>query len=68
MDANDRQSVGLVDIQGLSTAIGLPVRTIRTLVSNHKVPVMRLGHRTIRFSTDRVMAALQKLEVKAAGQ
>jgi hypothetical protein len=58
----------LVDYPGLSALTGETVRTLRTLVSQRKIPHLRLGHRTIRFQPSKVFAALEKFEVRAATQ
>jgi hypothetical protein len=55
----------LVNFQGLSAELGLPVRTLRSLYHAKKIPALVLGHRTIRFSPERVRAALDKFERKA---
>ena len=38
------------------------------LVRKRKIPVIRLGHRTVRFDFVKVEAALERLELKAVGQ
>jgi excisionase family DNA binding protein len=43
-------------------------RMIDELVRKRKIPVIRLGHRTVRFDLAKVIAALEKLEIKAVGQ
>ena len=68
MDEKPAQSKQLVNIQGLSDSTGLPVRTIRTLVANRRLPVVRLGHRTVFFRLPACLEALQKFEVKAVTQ
>jgi excisionase family DNA binding protein len=55
----------LVTIKSLSERSGLPVRTIRTLMSQRKIPYIRAGHRTVLFSLEKVMAAIERFEVKA---
>jgi hypothetical protein len=57
----------LVDYEGLSQLNGLPVRTLRTLVYRKVIPVMRLGHRTVKFLPSKVAKALARYEVKAVG-
>lgn len=57
----------LVTIEKLSEhpAIGLPVRTLRSLWHAGKIPGIRLGHRTLVFDPQKVRDALEKFEVKA---
>lgn len=57
----------LTDIFGLETEIGIPVRSLRTLVQKRKIPFMRCGHRTLLFSPAKVRAALDRFEVKEIG-
>jgi hypothetical protein len=58
----------LVDIKGLSAEKGLKERQIRTFYQNGLIPFIKLGHRTILFDADKVIAALERFEVKAAGE
>jgi hypothetical protein len=57
----------LVTIEGLakSPEIELPVRTLRSLWHQRKIPGIVLGRRTLLFSPSKVRAALEKFEVKA---
>jgi len=41
---------------------------IDELMKRRKIPFVRLGHRTVRFSWDRVQAALSNFEYRAVGQ
>ncbi|MHA3774789.1 hypothetical protein ACXR0O_24980 [Verrucomicrobiota bacterium sgz303538] len=43
-------------------------RMISQLVSRRKIPVIRLGHRTVRFHLPSVLAALARLEIKEIGR
>ena len=53
----------------LRAALNLPsTRMVDELVRKRKIPVIRLGHRTLRFDWAKVQAALEKLELKAIGQ
>ncbi len=56
----------LVTYSALSVETNIPVRTLRTLAQQRKIPFVKLGHRTIKFQPARVFAALEKFEVKAA--
>jgi hypothetical protein len=40
---------------------------IDELMKRRKIPFVRLGHRTVRFSWERVQAALSKFEHRAMG-
>lgn len=55
----------LVNFKTLSEELGLPVRTLRSLYHQKKIPALVLGHRTVRFVPARVRAALDRYEVKA---
>lgn len=59
----------LVGIKELSQTpgIGIPVRTLRSLWHQRKIPAVRLGHRTLKFDPEKVRAALDRFEVKAIG-
>ena len=62
------QGSKLLDIKSLSELIGLPQRTIRSMVQNRKIPFLKLGHRTMRFDEDKVRRALDRFEVRTAGK
>ena len=52
----------------LMAAIRLPnVHAVRLLRYKKKIPYVKMGHRTIRYSLPKVLKALEKLEVKEAG-
>lgn len=55
----------LITIRLLSEQSGIPVRTLRTLKTQRKIPYIRAGYRTLLFDLEKVMAALEKMEVKA---
>ena len=55
----------LVNIQLLSELTGLDVRTLRTLRTLRKIPCLKAGHRTMHFYPSKVIAALERYEVKA---
>ncbi len=62
-------SLNLLTKEELRVALNLPsTRMIDELVRERMIPVLRLGHRTIRFDLVKVMAALEKFELKALGQ
>jgi hypothetical protein len=54
----------LLNIFELSRAKGRPVRQIRTLVEQRKIPYLKLGHRTLLFDPDKVDRALDRFEIK----
>ena len=55
----------LVKLTDLSIATGIPVRTLRSLYQTKKISFIRAGWRTLLFDTDKVLADLGRLEVKA---
>ncbi len=55
----------LLTIGGLSDAIGIPTRTIRSLYVGKKIPFIKAGYRTLLFDPEKVLAALNKFEVRA---
>jgi hypothetical protein len=55
----------LLTIRGLSDAIGIPPRTLRSLYIAKKIPFLKPGHRTLLFDPEKVLAALEKFEVRA---
>jgi hypothetical protein len=56
----------LVNITKLSKELGPPVRTLRTLMHDRKIPFIKAGHRTTLFDPQKVRAALEKFEVVPA--
>jgi excisionase family DNA binding protein len=53
----------------LRLKLNLPsTRMIDELMRKHKIPFIKLGHRTVRFDYEKVKAALEKFEIKAVGQ
>ena len=56
----------LLSIRGLSDAIGIPSRTIRSLYNARKIPFIKAGHRTLLFDPEKVLGALDKFEVRAS--
>ncbi len=44
---------------------GFKRRTIASLRRAGKIPVIKIGYRTLRYDLDAVMAALSKREIKA---
>lgn len=59
----------LLTKEEMRATLNLPsTRMIDELVRKRKIPVIRLGHRTVRFDLVKVEAALERLELKAVGQ
>jgi Helix-turn-helix domain len=54
----------LLNIDELASALGENVRTIRNWRSKGLIPVLVLGHKTLRFRLDAVLAALEKRQIK----
>ena len=57
----------LLNIKRLSREKEIPERQIRTLYQTGKIPYFKLGHRSILFDPEKVMAALERFEIKAIG-
>jgi excisionase family DNA binding protein len=58
----------LVNIKQLSVELGQSQRTIRSWIYTRKIPFLKVGHRTMLFSPEKVLKALWKFEVKAVGK
>jgi arsenate reductase-like glutaredoxin family protein len=53
----------LIDKKELRRRLNLPsVRMVEELMRKRKIPYVRLGHRTVRFSWAKVLAAIAALE------
>ena len=58
----------LIDKKELRRRLNLPsVRMVEELMRKRKIPYLRLGHRTIRFSWSKVLEAISKFERRAIG-
>lgn len=67
--AGTNNSTDWIDKEELRRRLALPsTRMIDELMKRRKIPFVRLGHRTVRFSWERVQAALSKFEHRAVGQ
>jgi hypothetical protein len=77
-----RQKLNLIGIRGVEELIQealldkeqlrqklnlISIRGVDELVRRRKIPCVRLGHRTVRFSWPAVEAALKRLTVKEIG-
>lgn len=59
----------LIDKATLSQRLGLPsTRMVDTLVRRRLIPHLKLGHKTLRFHYDRVVQALDRLEIQEIGR
>lgn len=59
----------LIDKKELCRRLGLPsVRMVEILMRKRKIPYIRLGHRTVRFSWQHVIEAVSRLEYRAASE
>jgi hypothetical protein len=54
----------LVTQEELLGVVPLTERQLRTLRDEHKIPFIKFGHRSILYNVPKVLAALEKLEVK----
>jgi excisionase family DNA binding protein len=57
----------LLTKQQLADRLGLKVRGIESLVAQRKIPVLKISGKCVRFSWQRVRAALGKFELKEVG-
>ena len=58
----------IIDKEELRQRLCLPsVRMVEEMMRKRKIPYMKLGYRTVRFSWARVLAAVQRLEHRAVG-
>ena len=56
----------LIDKEELRRRLNLPsVRMVEELMRKRKIPFVKLGHRTVRFSWPKVLAAITSLEQRA---
>jgi hypothetical protein len=61
----DAKSQKLVNIRGLSAELGLPIRSLRTLMHERKFSFIKCGHRTCLFDPQKVRSDLERFEIKA---
>ncbi len=52
---------GLLNKKQLAALLQITKRGVECLVARRKIPVIRLGHRSVRFAWPKVQAALSKL-------
>ena len=66
---NPDSNFALLDKEALRKKLSLvSTRGVDELARKRKIPVVRLGHRTVRFSWPKVQAALEKLTVNEIGK
>ncbi len=60
---------GFLSKEELRAALNLPsTRMVDEMMRKRRIPYIKLGHRTVRFSLSKVMTALGRLEVNAVGR
>lgn len=65
---NDSNIDGLLTKEELRQRLNVPhVRIIEEMTRKRKIPVVKLGYRTLRYSWPKVQAALERLTVKEVG-
>lgn len=64
LPANQRFSGALLTKEQLAQQLGLKKRGVECLVFSKRIPVIRISRRCVRFSLPKVLAALDRLEVK----
>jgi hypothetical protein len=58
----------LHDVKQLAQELERPIREIRTLYQERKIPYYKFGHKSVRFDLRKVKAALAKFEVEAVSK
>jgi hypothetical protein len=59
----------LIGKEELRRRLNLPsIRMVEQLMRKRKIPYLRLGHKTVRFSWTKVLEALARFEHRAVGQ
>jgi predicted DNA-binding transcriptional regulator AlpA len=62
------EETGLIRKRQLASMLSLSPRTIDNLIRKKKIPLVRLSSRCVRFSPERVLAALRKFEIREVGR
>ncbi len=57
-----------IRIKELSDITGLPIRLLRTLAGDRRIPSFKVGHRTQLFDVVKVQEALERYEIKEVGR
>ena len=55
---------GLLNKAQLAALLQITKRGVECLVARKRIPVIRMGHRSVRFAWPRVQAALEKLTTR----
>ena len=59
----------LLTKEEVARRLGLPsTRMVDALMRQRKIPYLKLGYRTVRFDWKRVIAAIEKLELREVGR
>jgi hypothetical protein len=67
-ESPDAENIRFLNKAQLAKRLNLPnSRSVDYLIAAKRIPVLRLGHRTVRFDWLRVEAALNRNTVNAAG-
>jgi hypothetical protein len=67
-ESPDAENIRFLNKAQLAKRLNLPnARTVDYLIAAKRIPVLRLGHRTVRFDWMKVEQALAKNTVNAAG-
>lgn len=56
----------LIDIKKLSEELGETERTLRNWIAARRIPVLKIGPRTMRFDLQRVREAIERFEIGQA--
>ena len=54
----------LVNEDGLLEVLPLTPRQVRELRDQRKIPFIKFGHRSVMYNLEKVLAALERLEIK----
>jgi hypothetical protein len=54
----------LVTEDGLLEVLPLTPRQVRELRDQRKIPFIKFGHRSVMYNLEKVLAALERLEIK----
>ena len=64
-DSREETVTHLLDKEELREKLNLPsIRGVDELVRRRKIPVIRLGHRTVRFDWRHVQSAIERFTIK----
>ena len=64
-----KETVELLTKKELRNRLNLPsIRMVDELMRKRKIPYLKLGAKTVRFDYAKVLAALEKFEIKEVGR